>query len=86
MKVELKDKFVLEIDDRKLDDYELVEALTDVDNGKVARLTDAVNILLGDSKPALFEHIKEKKGYVSTEEVKNALLQIIGGLKNGKKS
>lgn len=86
MKVELEDKFVLEIDDRKLDDYELVEALTDVDNGKVARLTDAVNILLGDSKPVLFEHIKEKKGYVSTEEVKKALLQIIGGLKNGKKS
>lgn len=86
MKVELDDNFALDIDDRKLDDYELVEALTDIDKGMVSRLTDAVNILLGESKPELFEHIREKKGYVSTEEIKNALLQIIGGLKNGKKS
>lgn len=86
MKVELDDNFALDIDDRKLDDYELVEALTDIDKGMVSRLTDAVNILLGDAKPELFEHIREKKGYVSTEEIKNALLQIIGGLKNGKKS
>lgn len=86
MKVELESGFALDIDDRKLDDYELVEALTDIDKGQVSRMTDAVNILLGESKPALFEHIREKKGYVSTEEVKNALLEIIGGLKNGKKS
>lgn len=85
MKVELESGFSLDIDDRKLDDYELVEALTDIDKGQVSRMTDAVNILLGESKPALFEHIREKKGYVSTEEVKNALLEIIGGLKNGKK-
>ena len=85
MKVELESGFSLDIDDRKLDDYELIEALTDIDKGQVSRMTDAVNILLGESKPALFEHIREKKGYVSTEEVKNALLEIIGGLKNGKK-
>lgn len=85
MKVELESGFSLDIDDRKLDDYELVEALTDIDKGQVSRMTDAVNILLGESKPALFEHIREQKGYVSTEAVKNALLEIIGGLKNGKK-
>lgn len=85
MKIELDGNFTIDIDDWKLDDYELVEALTDVDRGIVSRLTDAVNILLGESKPELFEHIREKKGYVSTEEIKNALLQIIGGLKNGKK-
>lgn len=86
MKVELESGFVVDIDDRKLDDYELVEALTDVDKGKVARLPDAIDILLGESKPALFEHIRERRGYVSTEDIKNALVEIIGGLKNGKKS
>lgn len=86
MKVELENGFILDIDDKRLDDYELVEALTDVDRGQVSRLTDAINILLGDSKPALFEHIRQEKGYVSTESIKAALVQIIGGLKNGKKS
>ncbi|MBR1470693.1 MAG: hypothetical protein IJ600_03510 [Lachnospiraceae bacterium] len=85
MKVVLEEDFSLEIDDRRLDDYELVEALTDVDKGKVSRLTDAVNILLGEEKPTLFEHIREKKGYVSTEEIKSTLMRIIAELKNGKK-
>jgi hypothetical protein len=86
MKIKLDKGFSIEIDERRLDDYELVEALTDVDKGNAGRLTDAVNILLGDAKQSLFEHIREQKGYVSTEAVKNALLEIIGGLKNGKKS
>lgn len=86
MKVTLEDGFVLDIDDKKLDDYELVEALTDIDKGKVGRMTDAVDILLGNEKTNLFEHIRKEKGYVSTECVKGALLEIINGMKNGKNS
>lgn len=85
MKVRLDEDFEIEIDDKTLDNYELVEALAAVDKGKTGKLTDAVDILFGDAKPALFEHIKEKKGYVSTEEVKNAILQTFESLK-GKKS
>lgn len=86
MQVVLKDGFSLDIDDKKLDDYELMEALTDIDKGKAARITDAVDILLGEEKSRLFEHIREEKGYVSMEVVKNALLEVITGLKNGKNS
>lgn len=86
MKVKIDKELSLEIDDRKLDDFELVEALTDVDKGKLGRLTDAIDILLGDSKQILFGHIKEKKGYLSTEEIKNALLKIFEEMKAGKKS
>lgn len=86
MQVVLKDGFSLEIDDKKLDDYELMEALTDIDKGKAARITDAVDILLGEEKSRLFEHIREEKGYVSMEVVQNALLEVITGLKNGKNS
>lgn len=86
MKVTVGNGFMLEIDDRRLDDYELVEALTDVDRGKVGRLTDAVNILLGKEKTRLFEYIREEKGYVSTESIKGVLLEVINGMKNGKNS
>ena len=86
MQVVLKDGFSLEIDDKKLDDYELMEALTDIDKGKAARITDAVDILLGEEKRRLFEHIRKEKGYVSMEVVQNALLEVITGLKNGKNS
>lgn len=86
MQVVLKDGFSLDIDDKKLDDYELMEALTDIDKGKAARITDAVDILLGEEKSRLFEHIREEKGYVSMEVVQNALLEVITGLKNGKNS
>lgn len=86
MQVVLKDGFSLEIDDKKLDDYELMEALTDIDKGKAARITDAVDILLGEEKSRLFEHIRKEKGYVSMEVVRNALLEVIKGLKNGKNS
>ena len=86
MKVVLEDGFALDIDDKKLDDYELVEALVDMDRGKVDRLADAVNILLGEEKPKLFEHIRKEKGYVSSEYIKNTLLEVINGLKNGKNS
>lgn len=86
MKVVLEDGFALDIDDKKLDDYELMEALTDIDKGKAARITDAVDILLGEEKKRLFEHIREEKGYVSMEVVQNALLEVITGLKNGKNS
>lgn len=84
MEVVLEDGFALDIDDKKLDDYELVEALVDMDRGKVDRLADAVNILLGEEKPKLFEHIRNEKGYVSSEYIKNTLLEVINGLKNGK--
>ena len=60
MKVRLDEDFEIEIDDKTLDNYELVEALAAVDKGKTGKLTDAVDILFGDAKPALFEHIKEK--------------------------
>ena len=86
MKVVLEDGFALDIDDKKLDDYELMEALTDIDKGKTGRITDAVDILLGEEKKHLFDHIREEKGYVSMEAVQNALLGVITGLKNGKNS
>lgn len=86
MKVKIDKELTLEIDDRSLDDFRLVEALTDVDKGKLGRLTDALDILLGNAKPVLFEHIEKKKGYLSTEEVKNALLKIFEEMKAGKKS
>ena len=70
--------FEFEISDDALDDYELLELLTELDNGDYGRVTMVIEKLLGkEQKERLKEHIR-KNGKVSAERMMNEVADIFG--------
>lgn len=68
--------FEFELDDEVLDDYELLEMLTELDEGRYDRVTITVEKLLGkEQKEKLKEHIR-KDGKVSASEFMNEIAEI----------
>lgn len=68
--------FEFELDDEVLDDYELLEMLTELDEGRYDRVTRTVEKLLGkEQKEKLKEHIR-KDGKVSASEFMNEIAEI----------
>lgn len=68
--------FEFELDDTKLDDYELLEMLTELDEGQYGRITRTVEKLLGnEQKERLKEHVR-KNGKVSATELMNEISEI----------
>lgn len=68
--------FEFEISDDALDDYELLELLTELDNGDYGRVTMVIEKLLGkEQKERLKEHIR-KNGKVSAERMMNEVADI----------
>ena len=88
MTVSVYDDLELTVSDNITDNYELLELLSEADKGKVSGLTEAVNMIFVDEKQKkkVFEYIKKKKGYVSTEEIKKLINSLFTVIKNGKKS
>ena len=85
MNIKTKNGFECEIEDKVLDDYELVEALTDMEENPLA-IKGVVDKLFGKSKAKAFDFIREKHGYVSTKEISQLVIDIFNGIKNGKNS
>lgn len=78
--------FEFKLDDSALDDYELLEVLTEIDKGQAKKIVDAIDMLLGQKqKDKLKEHIREKNGRVSTKAMWEEFVTILGEA-NGKKS
>lgn len=78
--------FECEIDEDALDDYELLDALTKVDKGQNDRITDAVDLLLGDEiKQRLIDHVRKENGRASVEAVVKEFGEILTGLESAKK-
>lgn len=79
------------IDEDALDDFELLEALADMDTREdgvkmISGFRNALEMLLGEEqKDALYAHIKEKYGRVKTTILKDELLQIFASLGEDKK-
>ena len=88
MTVSVYDDLELTVSDNITDNYELLELLSEADKGKVSGLTEAVDMIFADEKQKkkVFEYIKKKKGYVSTEEIKKLINSLFTVIKNGKKS
>ena len=78
--VKLKDGFTVSVDEKALDDYELLEDLAEIDGGNGARVISAINRLFGEEVEALKEHLREN-GRVSTQAMIQALMEVIQGLK-----
>lgn len=67
--------FQFELDDELLDDYELLELLSDIDNGDYQKTTRMVNMLLGDDQvKRLKDHLRNEKGRVSSK----AMMEEVG--------
>ena len=79
--------FQWSIDEDALDDMELLDALNDVDNGKLEAVSGVCLHLLGkQQREALYEHLRDANGRVRMSAVSEELASILTGLRDGPKS
>lgn len=78
MNVKLSDGFEVNIDERHLNDWNLLKMLRSIDRGETALVVDVAEILLGGEKnlDALSEHLKVD-GVTSIDSMVNALREIM---------
>lgn len=82
-----KSGFEFEIEDERLDDYELLEKLCEIDKGNSSELTSAIADFLGEEqKEALKEHIRNKNGRISAKRMVGEFAEILNATKEGKNS
>lgn len=92
MKGKTKSGFKFDIDERIFDDWYFLEAIAKADNSEnpsamLAGTVELVNLMFGDDKTKLLEHIKSKNdGFAPQEVVKAEILDIIEQSKNLKNS
>lgn len=69
--------FEFELEDEVLDDYELLEVITEVDEGKLGLVTKMVSLLLGEEQKELLKnHIRKDSGKVSTNKILEEVSEI----------
>lgn len=73
------------VDEEALDDIELMESLSKLDQGVVTVLPDVVEGMLGtDGRAALYDHVRTPSGRVPITKVVEELGDIMQGLKSAK--
>ena len=71
-----KSGFKFEIDDKHLENYELLEAISEVEESPLA-LPRVIKLLLGDNKAkALKNHVRDDEGFVSSEKLSAEIMEI----------
>ena len=74
-----KSGFAFEIEDDVLDDYELLEIITNVDSGDLRLVPKMVDKLLGEEqRERLKEHVRTNTGRVSTKALMDEVALILG--------
>lgn len=82
-----KSGFQFKIEDQALDDYEILEMLTEIDDGNGALVPKMIERLLGkEQKEALKEHLRNKEGKVSTRNMMIEVMDIFKSSNEGKNS
>ena len=79
-----KSGFNFKVADESLNDFELIEVLSEVDVNPLL-LPRLVNMLLGDEqKKALMDHLRTEKGNVPLDAMSDEIMEIFqtGSLKN----
>ena len=80
-----KTGFEFSIEDGALDDWELLEVLADIDDGKTQKLGAAIKLLLGDEQAkALKEHCRNDEGRVPTSAMMKEIGDIFAALKENR--
>lgn len=71
-----KSGFNFDIEDKRLNNYELLEAISEVEDSPLA-LPRVIKLLLGDSKAkALKNHVRDDEGFVSSEKLSAEIMEI----------
>ena len=86
--MKLTNGFEVEVDEKALDDWEVMEIVCELDGEKYMRMPDLFITLLGNEQyQALKKHLKEhsESGRCTTTDMSAALAEIFDGLKAGKK-
>lgn len=79
--------FSFELEDEVMDDYELLEILSEIDNGDYGKVTSMVDTLLGPKqKKKLKEHIRDQHGKVSAKAMLTEVMEIFQTCQPGKNS
>ena len=82
-----KSGFQFKIEDQALDDYEILEMLTEIDDGNGVLVPKMIERLLGkEQKEALKEHLRNKEGKVSTQNMMSEVMDIFKSSNEGKNS
>lgn len=79
--------FVFEIEEEVLDDYELLEALCQIDEGDASKTIKMVDMLLGkEQKEKLKEHVRAGGKRVSAKKLIAEVMGIFNAVNEGKNS
>ena len=80
-----KTGFEFAIEDSALDNWELLEVLSDIDDGKTQKIGAAVRMLLGtEQADALKEHCRTDDGRVPTSAMMAEISEIFAALQENK--
>lgn len=71
-----KSGFKFDVEDKRLNNYELLEAISEIEESPLA-LPRVIKLLLGDSKAkALKNHVRDDEGFVSSEKLSAEIMEI----------
>lgn len=85
LKGKTKTGFKFAIDERVLNNYELIELLADVEENPLL-VTKVLTTVLGDKKQDLIEHVREDDGIVPVEKMMEEIAEIFNAGNEGKNS
>ena len=80
-----KSGFEYQISDEALNDYEVFEALCELDGGRTTKLPMLLSLLLGENQAkTLKEHLRQKNGRVPLTAMVDEIQDILSGSEQGK--
>jgi len=78
--------FEYKLSKARLENYELIESLNEVEENPLA-LPKTVNLLLGkEQSDKLKDHLRDEEGLISTEKLSNEIMEIFESQKETKNS
>lgn len=78
--------FEFELDDSRLNNYELIDALAETSGDNPLSVVKVVNLLLGDKKNDLLNHCRAENGTVPISRVMEEITDIFKANDHGKNS
>ncbi|MCP9057429.1 hypothetical protein [Streptococcus infantis] len=79
--------FKFEISERRLNNYELLELIGEVDEGNGQAFPKVLKLIFGDEQAKAFkDHLREEDGIVPTEKIAEELKSVFETIREVKKS
>ena len=79
--------FAFEIDEKRLDNMELLDAIAEMENDNIIALSNVSQLLLGkEQRKALYDHIRDEDGTVPSKSFSDELVNIFESVKEIKNS